>query len=97
MVEPGVPVDPADLQNVPAPLPEGCEQVLPQVLHGIVQSFYILALIGRKPVPVIIHADSPEKINRLRSKALKHRVFLFLSMCLPSHRRRETNWNLIDN
>ena len=82
MVEPGVPVDAADLQNIPAPLPEGCEQVLPQVLHGIVQGFHVLTFIGRKPVPVIIHANAPEKINGLRSKALEHSVFLFLSMCL---------------
>ena len=79
-MHPGIPVDPADLQQIAGPVQEGLEQLLAQGLHGLVQGVHILLFVLLEPVPVVVHADAPEKINGLGGETGKHRVtsLLFL-------------------
>ena len=77
-VEPGIPVDPAALQNIAGRVQLGLEQFLSQGLHGLVQGVYILFFMLQEPVPVVVHSNAPEKIHSLGGEALEHSVSLFL-------------------
>ena len=76
MVHSGIPVDATDLENVAGAVSKGLEQFLSQCLHGLIQRLLILGFMGEKPVPVVIHADAPKKINGFRGEAFKHRIYL---------------------
>ena len=72
-MEPGIPVDAADFEKIAGLVHKGLKQFLAQRLHRLVEGFDILLLVCLEPVPVVIHADAPEKIDGLRGKAGKHR------------------------
>ena len=81
MVEPGIPVDAADLQDAAGAVQEGLEYCRTQSLHGLVKGIHILLFVGQEPVPVVVHANAPEKINGLRGETCKHKKSFLL--CLP--------------
>ena len=66
---PGVPVDAGDLQ-VELAFGKAFQQLVlhvgPQFLHGLIQVFEIVRLVGFKPGFFIVEPDAPEKLNGLR-------------------------------
>ena len=76
-MHPGIPVDPADLQQVAGLVQKGLEEVFSQFLGGFKEGFHVLLFIGGEPLPVVVHANTPEKINGLGGKAGKHRFTSF--------------------
>ena len=78
VVEPGVPVDPADLEDVAGFIQEGFKKVPAQGFHGLVEGIDVLFFMFQEPVPVVVQANAPEKIHSLRGETGKHAVYLFL-------------------
>ena len=75
-MEPGIPVDAADLAQDTGGVQEGLKNVGSQLLGGMVEIFGVAVLICLEPFPVVVEPDAPEKIHRLGGIAVEHMVFL---------------------
>ena len=86
VVKPGIPIDPGDLQDAAGLFQKWLKKLLAQRLHGRVQCVYVLLFVFQKPVPVVVHANAPEKIDGFRGETFKHSAFPSFILRIPADR-----------
>jgi hypothetical protein len=84
MVHTGIPVDAAELVNLTGTFQERLKQFPTQSLHGFVEMFDVVGFVSHKPLPIVIHADAPEKIHGLWGETFKHTDMLLQGIDMPS-------------
>ena len=73
-MEPGIPVDAADLAQQSRGVQEGLKQMGAQLLGGMVEILRVVVFMKLEPLAVVVKPDAPEKIHRFGGIAVEHKL-----------------------